>query len=234
MARTRLLKPSFFKNEDLADLPIAARLLFAGLWTLADREGRLEDRPRRIKAELFPYDSQNCDVLLQELDRCGFICRYQTEGFSVIQIESFSRHQNPHPSEKSSELPEIPADINLNEKSRKNIVKHDKAGTSRALTLNPYTLTLNPSDAPSELNFQAWIRYHEHRRDIKAKPLTEKGAQAAMKKWCQHSHAAQAAAVEHSIEQGYQGCFPEKYDRTAKPNDQYYDEIREFVANADD
>ena len=27
-----------------------------GLWTQADREGRLEDRPMRLKASLFPYD----------------------------------------------------------------------------------------------------------------------------------------------------------------------------------
>ena len=43
--RTRLLKPGFFMNEELARLPVRARLLFAGLWCLADREGRLEDRP---------------------------------------------------------------------------------------------------------------------------------------------------------------------------------------------
>ena len=44
MARARLLKPGFFTNEDLCELPAFGRLLFAGLWTIADREGRLEDR----------------------------------------------------------------------------------------------------------------------------------------------------------------------------------------------
>jgi len=34
-----------------------ARLLYPGLWMLADREGRLEDRPLRIKAEILPYDT---------------------------------------------------------------------------------------------------------------------------------------------------------------------------------
>ena len=55
MARARNIKPGFFKNEFLADLPFETRLLFIGLWTLADREGRLEDRPRKIKMELFAY-----------------------------------------------------------------------------------------------------------------------------------------------------------------------------------
>lgn len=39
MARARNIKPSFFKNEDLADLNPFDRLLFIGLWCLADREG---------------------------------------------------------------------------------------------------------------------------------------------------------------------------------------------------
>ena len=49
MARSRNIKPGFFKNEDLLDLPYEYRLLFVGLWTLADREGYLEDRPKRIR-----------------------------------------------------------------------------------------------------------------------------------------------------------------------------------------
>lgn len=60
MARTRSIKPSFFSNDILAECEPMARLLFAGLWTLADRDGRLEYRPRRIKGALFPYD--NCDI----------------------------------------------------------------------------------------------------------------------------------------------------------------------------
>ena len=50
MARARNIKPGFFANENLAECDPLARLLFAGLWCLADREGRLEDRPKRIAA----------------------------------------------------------------------------------------------------------------------------------------------------------------------------------------
>ena len=60
MARSRNIKPGFFLNDDLAECEPLARLLFAGLWCIADREGRLEDRPKRIKIEVLPYD--NCDV----------------------------------------------------------------------------------------------------------------------------------------------------------------------------
>ena len=45
MARARNIKPGFFKNELLVGLPYEYRLLFIGLWTIADRDGRFEDRP---------------------------------------------------------------------------------------------------------------------------------------------------------------------------------------------
>ena len=102
MARTRLLKPDFFADEDLAELPFEARLLFAGLWTIADRAGRLEDRPKRIKAQVFPYDAVNVDALLTRLDAGQFVARYTVDGVAVIQIRTFCKHQNPHHREPES------------------------------------------------------------------------------------------------------------------------------------
>lgn len=102
MARARNIKPGLYKNEDLAECSIWARYLFPGLWTLADREGRLEDRPKRIKAELLAFDTQDVEPLLRELAARSFIVRYQIEGASYIQIAKFSSHQTPHYSEKPS------------------------------------------------------------------------------------------------------------------------------------
>jgi len=73
--RSRNLKPGFFKNEALLELPCEARLLFAGLWCMADREGRLEDRPKRIKIELFPADNFEVAPLLIALAEKGLIER---------------------------------------------------------------------------------------------------------------------------------------------------------------
>lgn len=107
MARIRTIKPSFFKNEELADLPMTARLLFIGLWTIADREGRLEDRYKRIKAEVFPYDTVDIDSLLSRLQSAGFIMRYEVGELKVIQIINFSKHQRVSGTEATtpSELP---------------------------------------------------------------------------------------------------------------------------------
>ena len=105
MPRARNVKPGFFKNELLAECDPLARILFAGLWCEADRAGRLEDRPRRLKAEYLPYDS--CDVaqLLAQLTERGFIVRYVTDGRALIAIPMFTKHQNPHIREPASTIP---------------------------------------------------------------------------------------------------------------------------------
>lgn len=105
MARARNIKPAFFANEELAELPFEARLLFIGLWTLADREGRLEDRPKRIKMAVFPADNIDVEPSLDGLNRGGLIERYTIDGVSVIQIPNFAKHQRPHVAEKDSEYP---------------------------------------------------------------------------------------------------------------------------------
>jgi hypothetical protein len=111
MARARNVKPGFFKNEELGALPISARLMFIGLWTLADREGRLEDRPARIAAEIFPYDRaigiNDIDTWLTALAGGNekFIERYSVGQTNYIQITNFKKHQSPHVKEQASTIP---------------------------------------------------------------------------------------------------------------------------------
>ncbi len=105
MARARNIKPGFFINDQLAEIEPLGRLLFAGLWTIADREGRLEDRPKKIKVAILPYDDCNIDQLLNTLNNAGFISRYTIDGQNYIQIINFLKHQNPHPREVASVIP---------------------------------------------------------------------------------------------------------------------------------
>lgn len=110
MARARTIKPSFFKNEALAECPPLARLLFVGLWCIADREGRVEERPLRIKAELLPYEAAEVGPLLEVLERKGLVRRYEAGGVRVVLVLNFVKHQRPHPKEPKSELPGPPDD----------------------------------------------------------------------------------------------------------------------------
>lgn len=105
MPRARNIKPGFFTNEVLATLPALTRLLFVGLWTLADREGRLEDRPGKIKLQVLPSDDVDVDAALAELATAGFIERYVVEGARYIQVVKFTQHQTPHVRESASVIP---------------------------------------------------------------------------------------------------------------------------------
>ena len=110
MARARNIKPGFFTNDGLVELPFEVRLLFIGLWTLADREGRLEDRPKRIRAQIFPYDNVDVDKALNELQSAGFLVRYEADGMRCVQVVNFVKHQMPHHKEAASELPPPPGE----------------------------------------------------------------------------------------------------------------------------
>ena len=111
--RTRLLRPGFFTNEQLARLPVRARLLFAGLWCLADREGRLEDRPERIRAAVFPYERINVAPLIQTLADARIVKRYECASSRYIALPNFCKHQHPHPREAPSLLPPPPTGSDL-------------------------------------------------------------------------------------------------------------------------
>jgi hypothetical protein len=118
---------------------------------MADREGRLEDRPKRIKGELFPYDSIDVEPLLAELEQWGFIERYTADGKKVIAVVSFIDHQAPHGTEKDSDLPDKNGFYTVNERNPKNgLVTGNKrnTGNNDAITVNPPlfndAITVNP------------------------------------------------------------------------------------------
>lgn len=134
--RARSLKPGFFQNEDLIELPFEYRLLFAGLWTMADREGRLEDRPKKIKLSIFPGDNVDCEVGLQALHDKGFIVRYQHEKGRFVQIKNWGKHQSPHVKEAPSTIP-APCEHHT---STVRAPDKPRAGTSVA-ALTPSSLT---------------------------------------------------------------------------------------------
>ena len=144
MARARNIKPSFFTNEDLVELPLEDRLLFIGLWTLADREGRLEDRPKRIKMAVFPADNVDVDASLARLAKSGFIARYEARGIACIQVLNFAKHQNPHVREAASDLP------SFGENDSSTVPAQCQHSASHADSLNPYSLNPESGEQASE------------------------------------------------------------------------------------
>jgi hypothetical protein len=105
MARIRSIKPSIMDNEELARCTPLARVLYPYLWMLADREGRMEDRPGRIGKQALGFDRVDCAPLLDELQAAGFITRYEVDGLPILEVCNFLKHQRPHVTERDSTLP---------------------------------------------------------------------------------------------------------------------------------
>ncbi len=145
--RARSLKPGFFVCPELLELQLAARLLFAGLWCCADREGRLEDRPAKIKLQVLPGDDVDVDALLNQLAEKDFIQRYEVEGKRFIQVVNFGKHQRPHKNEQDGAAPPprmVQEPGKSEAKHNLNQAKHNQGGAKDALTpssLTPSSLT---------------------------------------------------------------------------------------------
>ena len=141
--RARNIKPGFFKNEYLAECSPAARLLFIGLWMLADREGRLEYRPKRWKGELFPYENEDAAALFSELEKDGeLVVKYAADGVQYVWIPHFLDHQKPHQNESASTIPPYTCDQGANDLSPRHEVLATKEQSDPAESL--FSDSLNP------------------------------------------------------------------------------------------
>lgn len=156
MARSRNIKPGFFTDDELGELEPLARLLFIGMWTIADFKGDFEWRPKKLKVELLPWDDTDIVQLAINLDKSGFIRFYSDQKKIYCRVVNFAKHQNPHKNEKvkGSEIPVYSESmrqvvdlqtltINLDQ----NGTTHDQNGTDPADSLNLIPDSLN-ADVP--------------------------------------------------------------------------------------
>ena len=220
MPRARNIKPAFFTNEELVELPMSDRLLFIGLWTLADREGRLEDRPKRIKMSLFPADDINVDEALSRLQGAGFIQRYQVDGNNYMQIANFTKHQNPHHKEAPSN---IPSPVKTGASPRQ---AHDKVGADRADILIPDILipdscknkSRKRDDVPKPdgVSDQTWSDFKKHRNGMKA-PVT-KTALEGITKSAEKANMTLEEVMRLMMERGWRGFKPSWVDADKNSN----------------
>lgn len=110
MARMRSLKPEYWDDEELATATSRdARLLYVGLWNLADEHSRLRGDPRFIKGKVFAYDDDltppEVDLLLDELARAGKVVRYRVGGARFLHLPKLAKHQRLEPEKVPSRLP---------------------------------------------------------------------------------------------------------------------------------
>lgn len=114
MARIRTIKPAFFRHKGLFELErtsgLPIRVAFAGLWTVADREGRFRWVPDEVKLDCLPHDDVDFVAVLEALSRGGFIRAYDVGGKTYGLIVGWHEHQKVPNGEAQSALPAEPSD----------------------------------------------------------------------------------------------------------------------------
>ncbi len=95
--RIRTIKPEFWSSAKAAKVPREARLLFIGLWNLADDDGRLLGSPKKVAGALFEHDEdvdgRTVDAWLAQLEGARLIVRYDVKGTAYIAVSGFHEHQ---------------------------------------------------------------------------------------------------------------------------------------------
>ncbi len=219
MPRIRTVKPEFFQHEKLYDaerssgLPL--RVAFAGLWTIADKAGRFEWRPRQLKLNVLPYDDVDFAAVLSALESTGFVRRYVADAKEFGCIPSWEKHQHRNVREPDSTIP------GPDDESTYQVQPPDEAcastsqvpakaagkgreGKGKGREGEDDAVLVQALATPS-LDAAAFRRWDAYRIEIK-KPLKPSSLIAAAEELAKYG-GEQAAVVQQSIANGWQGLF---------------------------
>lgn len=233
MARARNIKPAFFDNDKLAENDPLGRLLFIGLWTLADCNGNLEWREKRVKKQLLAYDDCCIVSLAINLDKSGFI-RFYSDGENIyLNVVNFDKHQNPHKNErvKGSDIPEYSESMRQVVDLNKLTINRDKSGLKRndsasnpadSLNLIPDSLNLIP-EGNKLAKANPVLEIFNHWKDV-----MKKGGNTTLSK--KRMDKVKARLKNYSVDyikQAIYGCSITPHNNGTDPrgNGQRYDDL---------
>ena len=94
MARKRMISPEYWTDDKTIELTIAERLLFIGMWNFADDEGIITNKPKQIKAQIFPVDDithEQVSEMLMRRHGIGLILFGNSN--TLIKIKNWTRYQ---------------------------------------------------------------------------------------------------------------------------------------------
>lgn len=98
MARKRMIDPNIWESEDFNSLSLLSRLIFIGLFSNADDEGRGRANPVYVKSILFPYDEKirvtDVDNSLQEIANRMSITFYSHNGNKYYALSNWDKWQS--------------------------------------------------------------------------------------------------------------------------------------------
>lgn len=99
MANTqrRMIHLKIWTSEQFGKLSDKAKLLYVGLITLADDDGKLRGNPAYLRGQIFPYDeSLSVTDVLQvrnEIEKSGLITLFSIDNFEYIEHPKWKEYQ---------------------------------------------------------------------------------------------------------------------------------------------
>jgi len=187
---------------------------------MADKNGRLWDRPERIKVECLPYDDNCIDEMLDNLAKSDFILRYEVGDRKCIQVINFEKHQSLTSWEKSTSA-EVPAPKHFRRTSEglQKSVKRTSEGLQHNTVQNSKEQNSKEMNPPFHgVEFMtALLEFKQHRKE-KRQSLTPTAERNLYRKLEPMGEARATAALRYSMAQGYSGVFEEGSNGNGKPS----------------
>lgn len=120
--RIRSIKPNFWRDEEIVQLPLSTRLTFIGLWSYVDDNGVGDARVSSIVGDLYSDDMERDpqETLrrvsgdTRELENRGMIVRFtdpQNPRRELLYVTNWERHQVVNKPSKGNCYPLPPADM---------------------------------------------------------------------------------------------------------------------------
>ncbi len=167
MARKRMISPEIWDSENFSKLSILARLVFIGMFSNADDEGRGKAKAAFLKSKLFPYDESmrvaDVESALDEVAENMSVTMYSHDGNEYYSFDNWKKWQRvdkpspsniiPYDSESCNIIrgtfrehsPNVPRTLSPNKIEKKKNRKEDK--TTEDNTAPPVAVPQNIIDA---------------------------------------------------------------------------------------
>lgn len=257
MARKRMIDPSIWINEDFGTLTNLAKLVYIGLFSMADDEGRGKASPAYIKAVLFPYndDLRIADIIktLSEISSTMSVIFYSCDENMYYTLTSWKTWQKIDKPSKSK----IPK-FDETTMERLSFDEHS-TNTLRTLSLNRIEKNKNTKEKKEKRNikekspnenieeFKDIIKsnfaddeviecvneFIKMRNAIK-KPLTKRGLELMIKKLYKLTTNIdeQIEILNNSIMNNWQSVYPLKKNTETKNNKGNFNDFKELWEEA--
>ena len=112
MPRRRMIDPNIWQSEDFSKLSTLAKLIFIGMFSLADDEGKGRGKPVYLKSVLFPYDDTmrliDVEKTLSEISSNMSVTFYSHDGNEYYIMNNWKKWQTvdkPQPSKIPNPTP---------------------------------------------------------------------------------------------------------------------------------